>query len=149
MIVNVFDRRQSNWFIRIGRSLIVVLAATVLHGPTISAQNPGAEIMFIVPSDTPVLGGTGSEIAIFTGRVVGLIGAGSCESPAPNGYPLQHVVFVQPNRSGGGATTATVIVLSQTEPLRAGSQLEQIEPHGDCAGPDGSSYDKYTGVVVR
>ena len=101
----------------------------------------GDEIDFAVPQDRPICGEAAK--AIFTGRPLGLIASGTC---AAGDRPLQNVVLVDPNRGGG---TVTAIVTSRTEPVAAGTQLEQFVPLGLCDGADGTRSDKFRGTVVR
>jgi len=127
----------------------LIVATPGLGPPSASAQSPGDSVMFIVPAGTPVQSGDANDVAIFTTRPLGLIGAvGACEFPGD--YPLQNVVFVHPAH---GANTATVIVLSvgstvlSPAPVRAGTRLEQISGISSCSGPDGSAYEKWVGTV--
>ena len=127
-----------------GLVLSVIAAAASFGLVVASAQT--VQITFIVPMDTPVQGGNADDVGIFTGRPLGVIGAGGCQAPpeGSDGFPLQNMVVVHPRI---GANTITVIVTNRTEPVPAGTRLENIQNLSFCPGPDGSIYIKYSGDV--
>jgi hypothetical protein len=129
---------------RVHGLVLSVIAAAVGFGLAVASAQT-VQITFLVPIDTPVLGGTGDDVAIFTGRPLGVIGAGACQGTpeGSDGFPLQNMVVVHPRT---GADTITVIVLA-TDPVRAGTRLENLQIVESCTGPDGSEYNKHRGDV--
>lgn len=125
------------------RILVALLFVAVSLGlPMASAQTVTEQVTFIVPSDIPVQSGNIGDIAIFTGRPLGLVeSAGACNGGT--GFPLQNVVFIH---SRQGAVTASVILI-QFDSIPAGTRLESIQLLESCSGPDGSPYNKYQADV--
>jgi hypothetical protein len=107
------------------------------------AAAQGETILFIVPSDTAVMSGTGNDVGIVTGRPLGVMPAGNCA--AGDAHPMQNVIFVHPHE--GRSTFVSVVVVGSTtsEPLSPGTRLVNIQALGACDGPGGvlGSHQKY------
>jgi len=126
-------------------ALVVTLAYVPASGADVEpALSSGDTVEFLVPTGTPIITGATGHVLHFIGQPVGTIPITGC-APVDDVYPIQTVVAVDPG-SGTRAQLFDVIVVSQTAPVHAGTQLESLSSVTNCSS-GGINYDVYSGTV--
>jgi hypothetical protein len=123
--------------------IVLGLIALAISVPA-SMLAHGEQVTFIVAADIQIQSGETGDVGIVTGRPLGVMAsAGSCQGG--HDFPVQQVIFV--HARAGRSIVAAVVVLSQLEPLSAGTQLTEIGSVDSCLGPGDVEYRRYYATV--
>ena len=132
---------RKGWLFAAG--LAVGCASTTAYFVSSHAFAQTTQFTFIVPGETQVQSGTTSDVLVVTGRSTGTSGAGACQGGS--GFPVQNGVVIAPGTGSPASRLTGFIVINTTTSIPPGGKLINIQLLESCNGPDGSSYNKFTG----